>query len=124
MQVQRKTLDNSDIAHLRREAGKWLKEKREEAGLSQRALASAVGIEYYTFISQLESGRGRVPAERYEAYAQALGIAPREFAMTMMRYNDPLTYELIFGDEADQQARSKVEDMERRLKRLESVLGK
>jgi ribosome-binding protein aMBF1 (putative translation factor) len=45
---------------LRREGGKWLKEKREQANLSQRQLAAKVGAEYYTLISQLETGRGRV----------------------------------------------------------------
>ncbi len=68
-----------EAAALRREAGQWLKERREAAGLSQRDLSAKVGIEYYTFISQIEAGRGRVPAERYEAYANALGINPREF---------------------------------------------
>ncbi len=120
MQFQKKSLESTEIAHLRREAGKWLKDKREEAGLSQRVLAASIGFEYYTFISQLESGRGRVPAERYEAYARALNIEPREFAITMMKYNDPLTYELIFGGSEV----SKVDEMERRLRRLESVLGK
>ncbi|WP_298804100.1 helix-turn-helix domain-containing protein [uncultured Rhizobium sp.] len=122
MQPQRKPPESNEIAQLRREAGKWLKDKREETGLSQRALAAAVGLEYYTFISQLESGRGRVPAERYEAYARALNIEPREFAITMMKYNDPLTYELIFG--GTQEQASKVDEMERRLRRLENVLGK
>jgi len=46
---------------LRREAGIWLKELREARGLSQRDLANLVGVEYYTFISQIESGRGRIP---------------------------------------------------------------
>ena len=51
----------SEAAALRREAGKWLKRLRESQGLSQRELARRVSIEYYTFISQIESGRGRIP---------------------------------------------------------------
>ncbi|HBT68115.1 MAG TPA: XRE family transcriptional regulator, partial [Agrobacterium sp.] len=44
--------NKDEAAALRREAGLWLKEKREALGMSQRELAVKVGIEYYTFISQ------------------------------------------------------------------------
>ena len=51
----------SDVQDLRRDGGRWLKDQRERVGLSQRQLAELVGAEYYTFISQLETGRGRIP---------------------------------------------------------------
>ena len=115
---------NSDsIQTLRREVGKWLRLKREAAGLSQRQLADAVGIEYYTFISQLESGRGRVPPDRYEVFARAFHVEPKDFALTMMRYNDPITYGIIFGETAEQRDSSKVDDLELRLKRLEARIA-
>lgn len=114
--------DQDNVQNLRREAGKWLRAKRETAGLSQRMLAEAVGIEYYTFISQLESGRGRVPPDRYEVFAHALGVEPKEFALIMMRYNDPITYALIFGDEARKDIVA-VSDLELRLRRLEDRFG-
>ncbi len=97
------TYNKDELAALRREAGQWLKDRREALGMSQRELATKVGIEYYTFISQIEAGRGRVPAERYEAYALALDIEPREFTKTMLRYNDTVVYNLLFG--AESQAR-------------------
>jgi len=81
---------------LRLQAGIWLKSAREEAGLSQREFAEKVGALYYTFISQIESGKGRIPAERYEAWALALGIAPRDFAIRMLSFYEPTTYDLIF----------------------------
>ncbi|MCR9257280.1 MAG: helix-turn-helix domain-containing protein [Alphaproteobacteria bacterium] len=83
---------------LRREAGAWLKAKREAAGLTQKDLAKAVGFEYYTFISQIESGRGRVPPESYRAWAAAIGIEPRDFVKHLMAFYDPLTYEVLFED--------------------------
>lgn len=86
-------------AALRRSAGKWLKEKREERNLSQRQLAKALGLEYYTFVSQLETGRGRIPPDRYEDWAQALGLPPKEFVFTLMRYYDPITFSILFPDE-------------------------
>jgi transcriptional regulator with XRE-family HTH domain len=88
--------DDPEVQELRRAAGEWLRSLRERRGLSQRELAKLVGADYYTFISQLETGRGRVPPDRYELWANALGISPREFVRTMLRYYDPVTYGILF----------------------------
>ena len=82
---------------LRVQAGAWLRELREGRGLSQRELAQKVGAEYYTFISQLEHGRGRIPPDRYLVWADALGVDPREFVRGLMSYYDPVTYDIVFG---------------------------
>ena len=91
-------LSQDGVLELRQEAGRWLRELREARGLSQRGLADRVGAEYYTFISQLESGRGRIPPDRYRIWAKALGVDPKTFVRTLMQYYDPVTYEIIFGD--------------------------
>lgn len=88
----------ADVQDLRKEGGRWLKELRETAGLSQRELAAKVGAEYYTFISQLETGRGRIPPDRYISWAEALGLTPREFVRDLMRYYDPLTHAILFAE--------------------------
>lgn len=87
------------VQELRREAGSWLKELRERRGLSQRQLANELGAEYYTFISQLETGRGRIPPDRYEAWAEALGVPAAKFVKTLMQYYDPVTYRILFGSQ-------------------------
>jgi len=94
---------------LRNRAGVWLRELREKRGLSQRELANRVGAEYYTFISQLETGRGRIPPDRYLIWAHALGIDKREFVRTLMSFYDPVTYAILFdqtgeGEEVDMAA--------------------
>ena len=83
---------------LRKRAGSWLRALRSELGLSQRELAVRVNMEYYTFISQIEAGRGRIPAERMREWAIALEMDPREFAIKLMKYYDPYTYEMVFED--------------------------
>lgn len=88
---------DAQTQELRKEAGRWLRQLREARGLSQRDLATMVGTEYYTFISQLETGRGRIPPDRYIIWAQALAIDPREFVLRLMRYYDPVTYDIVFG---------------------------
>ena len=85
-----------DVQELRKAAGAWLRSLRERKGLSQRDLASQVGAEYYTFISQLETGRGRVPHDRYETWAMALEVNPRYFVKTLLSYYDPVTYRILF----------------------------
>ena len=89
--------NSASVVDLRREAGAWLKEQRCRLGLSQRELAKRVNMDYYTFISQIEAGRGRVPSERLLIWAEALEINPREFAIKLMQYYDPYVYELVFG---------------------------
>lgn len=89
-------LQNSDVQDLRREGGRWLRERREAAHLSQRDLAAKVGADYYTFISQLENGRGRVPPDRYRVWAEALGLDVRDFVRALMRYYDPVTHAILF----------------------------
>ena len=85
---------------LRSQAGRWLRELRENCGLSQRQLAAKIGAEYYTFISQLETGRGRIPPDRYLTWAAALEVDPQEFVRTLMSYYDPVTYEILFKTKA------------------------
>ena len=89
-------LSDTAVLELRQRAGRWLKELREGRGLSQRNLADLVGAEYYTFISQLEAGRGRIPPDRYRDWASALGVDPRVFVKTLMQFYDPVTYEIVF----------------------------
>ena len=89
-----------DVQELRRAAGDWLRKLREHRGLSQRDLARLVGADYYTFISQLEMGRGRVPPDRYKIWADALGVPPKVLVKTLLRYYDPVTYGVLFEDES------------------------
>ena len=81
---------------LRRQAGTWLKDLRGRAGLSQVELAERLGFKYYTFVSQVENGFGRVPTESMEDWALALGIDPSEFARKLVSYYDPELHRLLF----------------------------
>jgi len=92
---------NNEVQDLRRLGGRWLKEQREHAGLSQRELAEKVGAEYYTFISQLETGRGRIPPDRYYVWAKALSMDTREFVRDLMRFYDPVTYGILFSTDGE-----------------------
>ena len=100
MYSSQQKLSSTEVVELRKEAGLWLKGLREKRGLSQRQMAEKVGGNYYTFISQLESGRGRIPPDRYLVWASVLGIAPEVFVKNLLRYYDPVTYSILFGQSA------------------------
>jgi transcriptional regulator with XRE-family HTH domain len=85
-----------DTKQQRKLAGDWIKELRAAAGLSQIQLAQRLGLKYYTFVSQIENGFGRVPTESMEAWAHELGVEPREFARRLVAYYDPTLYRLLF----------------------------
>lgn len=85
-----------DPKQQRKLAGDWIKELRAAAGLSQIQLAQRLGLKYYTFVSQIENGFGRVPTESMEAWARALGVEPQVFARRLVSYYDPTLYRLLF----------------------------
>lgn len=80
--------------------GLWLRALREEKGLSQRELADSLSLDYYTFISQLENGRGKIPSHRYAEWAQALGQDPREFVKMLLKHYEPTTFNVLFEESA------------------------
>lgn len=80
----------------RKEAGTWLKELRARAGMSQVELAERLGLKYYTFISQVENGFGRVPTDALEAWSLALGQEPSEFTRKLLSHYDPELHRLLF----------------------------
>jgi hypothetical protein len=85
-----------EAKELRRQAGAWLKELRGGAGLSQLQLAEQLGLKYYTFVSQVENGFGRVPTESMEKWAKALGAKPSSFARQLLAFYDPELHRLLF----------------------------
>jgi len=97
MRSSRSAYEEAEMAELRREAGAWLRRLREARGFTQRQLAERVGIDYYTFVSQIEAGRGRIPAERYRKWADALDIEPKAFVRNLLHFYEPATYQILFG---------------------------
>jgi transcriptional regulator with XRE-family HTH domain len=86
---QKRSVTPKQLTQQRKEAGHWLRELREERGMSQRELADRVGVQVYTVISQLENGRGFIPEDRYLLWAEALEVEPREFIRRLTAYYDP-----------------------------------
>lgn len=92
----------SETQELRIAAGLWLKSLREAAGISQRSMSIILNLEYYTFISQLENGKGRIPPSRYRDWAAVLQVDEKVFVRKLLSFYDPVSYEILFGE--DEQA--------------------
>jgi transcriptional regulator with XRE-family HTH domain len=89
--------DNEELKADRKKAGEWLKKLRTDAGITQLAIAQACGYEYVTFISQIEAGKGRIPPEKYEAFAKVYNVDPTWFAKNYLRFTDRYMHKLLFG---------------------------
>ncbi len=82
---------------LRKQAGLYVKGLRQDAGLTQNELAKRLGLDYYTFISQVENGFNRVPPDKMHDWAKALKVDPQEFARRLLGFYDPHMYQALFG---------------------------
>ena len=82
----------------KKQAGSWLRSQRHRAGLSQMDVANSLGFKYYTFVSQIENGYGRVPSHNMADWARVLGLRPRSFARTLIGYYDPALYRALFEE--------------------------
>ena len=61
-------------------------------------LADRLGLKYYTYISQVESGFSQVPLDRMEPWAKTLGVDPTHFAKRLISIYDPKLYQLFYGE--------------------------
>ncbi|MBF3417201.1 helix-turn-helix transcriptional regulator [Burkholderia pseudomallei] len=82
---------------LRARFGRWLKEKREEAGLTQLDVAVAINYGYPVFVSQLERGVKQLPEHDLLVWAALLRVDSAEFAKQYMYYCKPFVYEALYG---------------------------
>jgi transcriptional regulator with XRE-family HTH domain len=89
----------SQTEELRLVVGMWLRERREAAGLTQADLSRLLNFDYYTVISQLENGRGRIPPHQYRNWARALGVDEKLFVKKMLSCYEPAIHDILFGDE-------------------------
>lgn len=91
------TQGRADAEERKRAAGEYLKMLREASGLTQLQVAKAIGLDYYTLVSQVENGKSRLPPERLEQWADALGADRKAVAKRLLHYYDPFTWAAIFG---------------------------
>jgi len=90
-----------DGPELKKQAGIYVRQLREAAGLTQQELARAVGMDYYTTVSQIERGVTRVPPDKMMDFAIALKAEPAEFGRRLLFFYDPYMFALLFKKPKD-----------------------
>lgn len=76
--------------------GAELKNARQKEGMTQKALASSLGLEYYTMISQMELGYISIPPSLWVPIAHALKMNPAEWVLKCLREYQPEVFQAIF----------------------------
>lgn len=86
--------------HNKNVLGTLLKDARVKEGYTQKALADALGIEYYTMISQMELGYISIPAAFWANIARTLNINQSEWVLRCLDQIMPEVYSALFGSKS------------------------
>jgi transcriptional regulator with XRE-family HTH domain len=78
--------------------GASLKEARTLEGFTQKALASALGIEHYTMISQMELGYMAIPANLWVPLAETLKMNRYLWVLRCIQEYHPDINRALFGN--------------------------
>lgn len=76
--------------------GTMLKDARTKEGYTQKALADALGLEYYTMISQMELGYISIPPTLWVPIADALRMDKAEWVVKCVSEYMPEVYRSLF----------------------------
>jgi transcriptional regulator with XRE-family HTH domain len=71
--------------------------QRKTLGMTQRELAVHLGLPYYTFISQVETGQATLPPALWKDMATVLLMDPLDFAIECLEVTQPDIYQQLFG---------------------------
>ncbi len=75
--------------------GAYVRQLRDELGMTQAELAAAVGLSNDA-ISKIEGGTMNLPSVRAADFAQSLEVTPREFGLVIFGHHDPHLFALVF----------------------------
>lgn len=78
--------------------GQVLKDARVKQGYTQKALADALGLEYYTMISQMELGYISIPATLWLNIARVLQMETYRWVLLCLNEYQPDVYRALFNN--------------------------
>lgn len=94
--------------------GSLIKSARGRVGFTQKELADAIGLEYYTMISQIELGYVTVPPALWAPLANALRLDKEEWVLLCLSEVQPEVYSALFEDRAVGEVKDWLIEMKRR----------
>jgi len=83
--------------------GAILKEARVKEGYTQKALADALGLEYYTMISQMELGYIAIPANLWVPLADVLRMDKSEWVLWCVNEYFPDVHRALFDHRSNRE---------------------
>ena len=83
--------------HNQNTLGGIIKEARTKEGFTQKALADALGMEYYTMVSQIELGYMSLPPSLWTPIADKLRLPRAEWVLNCLLEIQPEVYQALFG---------------------------
>ena len=99
--AHRQPRPSDEVAELRKQGGRLIRSLREAQGVTQVELAQRVAAGFpHTFVYEIERGTKRIPPDRFEDWAEALGVTPLWLVQNLMPFYDPITYEILYGSDA------------------------
>ncbi|MEM9148653.1 MAG: helix-turn-helix transcriptional regulator [Pseudomonadota bacterium] len=81
---------------------------RDEKGYTQADLAEILELKYYSFVSQVENGIGRIPQSLYGPWADALGVDREEFCWTVLAAIEPRLYDGLAHHDQNEASRPRL----------------
>ena len=81
----------------RRLFSKTMANLRVNYGATQKEVADSAGLPYFTTVSQFEASAVKLPFDRVEGYARAMGLDPLRLARTALRVYEPELFKIVFG---------------------------
>ena len=77
----------------------YLKERREDIGMTQLDVAVLLDYGYPAMVSQIERGLSAPPAHDLDLWAATLRMEPAAFAKKWLYYVEPDVYRALFRDD-------------------------
>lgn len=82
---------------MRKRFGAYMKERREEIGLTQLDVAALVDYGYPAMVSQIERGGSSLPPHDLRLWAEVLRLEPATLAQKWLYFNEPDVYHALYG---------------------------
>lgn len=101
-----------------------IRQRRMDLGLSQAALAKAMGLKAPEFIALMEKGQRDLVLQRAATCADALVIDRVTFTKLVLQHEAPSAFQVLFPGEDPEADLSEAEEVDTRKTEKDDLLGK
>ena len=81
----------------RKNFGQMIQQRRQEIDMTQPELAEKTNQKFFTFVSNVENGRAKIPTVDLKIWARALKVNRNQFVQNYLFAADPPLYNALFS---------------------------